>query len=74
MDGVGESSESGNGVSSSQSKKNGSFGEDDSDRSPKQVSPVRGGGSRNTSPLGRVGSRNTSPSRQKVTLRIVLTF
>lgn len=64
MDVIGESSESGSGVSSSQLKKNGSFGEDD--RCPKQVSPLRGGGSRNTSPLGRVGSRNTSPSRQKV--------
>ncbi|KAI4387841.1 hypothetical protein MLD38_000235 [Melastoma candidum] len=31
-----------------------------------QISPIRGGGSRNTSPLGRTGSRNVSPSRQKV--------
>ncbi|XVE72261.1 hypothetical protein DITRI_Ditri11bG0025500 [Diplodiscus trichospermus] len=64
MDGVGESSESGIGVSSSQLMENGAFHDEESCSKP--VPPIRGGGSRNTSPLGRAGSRNISPSRQKV--------
>ncbi|KAL6135466.1 hypothetical protein ACLB2K_067694 [Fragaria x ananassa] len=64
MDGAGEASVSGSAVSSVKPMGNGFSGE--VDRCPKQVSPIRGNGSRNTSPLGCVRSRNTSPSRQKV--------
>lgn len=63
MDGLGESSQSGSGVVSSQSLESGVVREDN--MVAEQVSPLRGGG-RNTSPLGRAGSRNTSPSRHKV--------
>ncbi|KAG6743037.1 hypothetical protein NC652_038339 [Populus alba x Populus x berolinensis] len=60
----GDSSESGSIVSNSHSLRNGGLHDDDG--CPRQVSPIRIGGSRNTSPIGCVGSRNTSPSRQKV--------
>lgn len=57
MEGIGQASDSRSGEATLTSSQ---------ERCPKQVSPIRGGGSRNTSPMGRVGSRNTSPSRQKV--------
>ena len=64
MDAVGESSESGFGVSNSQLMKIEAFGDDES--CPKQVSTIRGGGSRNTSPLGHLRSRNSSPLDRKI--------